>query len=168
MVLMNIGGLYYDEERYMEAARFFEESVDSGSASAMQYRDLGDVYRHLGRSRDSTNAYRLARDMAQDEVTRNPQQADSRVLLALVSAFLGDSAAAQFEASQALTMEPENSIVIREAVLMYEVLHQREQSLRVLRRAPRGVFGELSRQPDVRSLQQDPRFQEMTRAQVTR
>jgi tetratricopeptide (TPR) repeat protein len=168
MVLMNIGGLYYDEERYTEAARFFEESVDSGTASAMQYRDLGDVYRHLGRSRDSTNAYRVARDMAQDEVTRNPQQADSRVLLALVSAFLGDSAAAQFEASQALTMEPENAIVIREAVLMYEVLHQREQSLRVLRRAPLGVLGELSRQPDVKSLQQDSRFQEMTRAQVTR
>src|ERR1035438_6762125 len=85
-----------------------------------------------------------------------------------VSAFLGDSAAAQFEASQALTMEPENAIVIREAVLMYEVLNQREQSLRVLRRAPLGVLGELSRQPDVKSLQQDSRFQEMTRAQVTR
>jgi tetratricopeptide (TPR) repeat protein len=168
LLLMNIGGLYYDEERYIEAVRFFEESVASGTASAMQYRDLGDVYRHLGRGRESTKAYSLARDMAQDEVTRNPQQADSRVLLAVVSALLGDSGAAQFEAAQALTMEPENAIVIREAVLMYESLNQREQSLRVLRRAPPGVLGELSRQPDVKGLQHDSRFQELIQALVIR
>ena len=168
MVLMNIGGLYYDEERYAEACRFFEESVASGTPSAIRYRDLGDVYRHLGRSRESTKAYRLARDMAQDEITRNPQQADSRVLLALVSARLGDSSTALFEARQALSFEPENAIVMREAVLMYEVLHQREEALRVLRRAPRGLLGELSRQPDVKGLQQDARFQELIQAQVTR
>ena len=106
--------------------------------------------------------------MAQDEITRNPQQADSRVLLALVSARLGDSSTALFEARQALSFEPENAIVMREAVLMYEVLHQREEALRVLRRAPRGLLGELSRQPDVKGLQQDARFQELIQAQVTR
>ena len=163
----NLGGLYYDEERYAEAASFFEQSVASGTPSAIRYRDLGDVYRHLERSRDSTNAYRLARDMAQDEVTRNPQQADSRVLLALVSAFLGDSSTALFEGRQALSFEPENAIVMREAVIMYEVLHQREEALQVLRRAPRGLLSELSRQPDVKGLQQDSRFQELIRAQVT-
>jgi tetratricopeptide (TPR) repeat protein len=164
---MNLGGLYYDEERYTEAGRFFQESVASETPSAIRYRDLGDAYRHLGRSREATKAYRLARDMARDEVTRNPQQADSRILLALVSALLGDSGAARFEASQALAMEPENAIVMREAVLMYESLHQREQSLRVLRRAPPGVLSELSRQPDVKDLQQDSRFQELMRTQTT-
>jgi serine/threonine-protein kinase len=167
LVLMNLGGLYYDEERYTEAGRFFQESVASETPSAIRYRDLGDAYRHLGRSREATKAYRLARDMARDEVTRNPQQADSRILLALVSALLGDSGAARFEASQALAMEPENAIVMREAVLMYESLHQREQSLRVLRRAPPGVLSELSRQPDVKDLQQDSRFQELMRTQTT-
>ena len=168
MVLMNLGGLYYDEERYAEAARFFEQSVASGTPSAIRYKDLGDAYRHLGRSREATKAYRLARDMARDEVTRNPQQADSRVLLALVSALLGDLSAARFEASQALSMEPENAIVVREAVIMYEVMQQREEALRLLRRAPRWLLGELSRQPDVKGLQQDSRFQELIRAQVTR
>ena len=168
MVLMNLGGLYYDEERYAEAARFFEQSVASGTPSAIRYKDLGDAYRHLGRNREATKAYRLARDMARDEVTRNPQQADSRVLLALVSALLGDLSAARFEASQALSMEPENAIVVREAVIMYEVMQQREEALRLLRRAPRWLLGELSRQPDVKGLQQDSRFQELIRAQVTR
>jgi eukaryotic-like serine/threonine-protein kinase len=168
MVLMNIGGLYYAEERYAEAAPFFEESVASGTPSSIRYKNLGDVYRHLGRNREATKAYRLARDMAQDEVTRNPRQADSRVLLALISALLGDSRVAQFEASQALSMEPENATVMRDVVLMYEVLHQREEALQLLRRAPRWLLGELSRQPDVKDLQQDFRFQELIQAQMTR
>ena len=166
LALMNIGALYYAEERYTDAVRFFEESVASGTPSAMRYTDLGDGFRHLGRSREAKKAYLLARDMAQDEVTRNPQRADSRMLLALASAQLGDSRTALFEGRQALSMEPENAITMRNAVLMYEVLHQREESLRVLQRAPRWLLGELSRQPDVKGLQQDSRFQELIRAQV--
>jgi tetratricopeptide (TPR) repeat protein len=165
---MNLGGLYYAEERYVEAAPIFEESVASGAPSAIRYRDLGDVYRHLGKQRQATDAYRLARSMAEDEVTRNPRQADSRVLLALVSAQLGDTGAAQFEASQALSMEPENAIVMREAVLMYEVLHQRAEALHVLQRAPRWLVSELSRQPDCRSLQQDPGFRELLQVPAAR
>ena len=167
--LMNIGGLYYAEERYTDAVRFFEEIVATGrTPSAAQYSDLGDVYRHLARIREARKAYGLARDMARGEVTRNPRAADSRALLALVYALLGDSSAAQFEASQALSLEPENAIVMRDAVLMYEVMHQREEALRLLQRAPRRLLGELSRQPDVRGLQQDSRFQELIRAQATR
>ena len=100
--------------------------------------------------------------------TRNPRKADSRVLLALVSAFLGDSHRARFEASQALSLEPENAIVMREAAIMYEVLGQREETLLVLQRAPRRLLEELSRQPDVKELRQDPRFQELIRTQSAR
>jgi Flp pilus assembly protein TadD len=67
------------------------------------------------------------------------------MLLALASAQLGDSRTALFEGRQALSMGPENAITMRNAVLMYEVLHQREESLRVLQRAPRWLLGELSR-----------------------
>ena len=168
MALMNIGGLYYAEERYPEAAGFFEESVASGTVSAMLYQDLGDVYRHLGRIREARKTYRQAREMFQDEVTRNPRQADSRIMLALVCALLGDAHTAQFEATQALSLEPENAIVMREAVLMYEVLRQREDALRVLRHAPPRLLGELSRQPDVKALREDPRFLELMQAQATR
>ena len=166
-LLMNIGGLYYAQERYAEAAPFFEESVASGPPSAIRYRDLGDVYRHLGREREAAKAYRSARDVAQDELTHNPRQADSRILLALVSAFLGDSRRAQAEASQALAMEPENSIVQREAAIMYEVLHQREDTLRLLTHASKRLLEELSRQPDVKGLQKDPRFQELLLTSLT-
>jgi tetratricopeptide (TPR) repeat protein len=158
-LLMNVGGLYYAQERYKEAATFFEESVTSGTPTAIRYRDLGDVYRHLGRKEEAAEAYRSARDAAQEELTRDPRRAYSRIMLALAAAFLGDSHRAQAEAAQALAMEPENAIVLREAAITYEVLRQRDDTLRVLRSAPRHLLEELNRQPDVRDLQGDPRFQ---------
>jgi Flp pilus assembly protein TadD len=168
-VLMNIGGLYYAEERYADAVRFFEESLAMGKTpSATRYADLGDGYRHLARTREARKAYGLARDMARDEVTGNPRDAASRGLLAFLYALLGDSSEAQFEASQALSLEPENAIVLRDAVLMHEILHQREEALRLLQRAPQSLLAELNRLPDVKSLQQDPRFQELIQTRVTR
>jgi serine/threonine protein kinase/tetratricopeptide (TPR) repeat protein len=167
-LLMNVGALYYAQEQYAKAVPFFEESVASGPPSAIQYRDLGDVYRHLGRDREATKAYRTAANMAQQELTRNPRDAYSRILLALVSAFLGDSQRALAEASQALAMEPDNAIVAREAAIMYEALHQRIDTLRLLRNAPRHVLEELNRQPDVKDLQRDPSFQKLLQAEITR
>lgn len=166
LLLMNIGGLYYAQERYAEAAPYFEESVASGPPSAIRFRDLGDVYRHLGRNQEAKRAYQSARDAAQDELARNPRDADSRILLALVSAFLGDSRQAQAEASQALGMEPENAVVIREAAIMYEILHQREDTLRILQHASKRLLEELNRQPDVNELQKDPRFQELLQSHL--
>lgn len=110
----------------------------------------------------------MARETAQNEITGNPRQADSRILLALVSAFLGDSGRARFETSQALSLEPENAIVVREAAIMYEALQQREETLRVLQHAPHRLLEELNRQPDVKGLRKDPRFQKMLQAQPPR
>jgi hypothetical protein len=76
-------------------------------------------------------------------------------------AHLGDTRRAASEVAQALAMEPENAIAMRDAVLALEVLNQRDRALEVLRRAPASLLTELSRQPDVKNLQQDARFQSM-------
>ena len=52
-------------------------------------------------------------------------------------------------------------MVLREAAITYEVLHQRDDTLRLLRNTPRRLVEELSHQPDVKDLQKDPRFQEI-------
>ena len=75
--------------------------------------------------------------------------------------YLGDARRANFEVSQALGSEPGNAGVIREAVVAYETLHERDKSLQALRNAPAQLFEELNRFPDVKDLQQDPRFQEL-------
>jgi serine/threonine-protein kinase len=158
-LLMNLGAFYYAQERFQEAATYFERVLAMGTASAVLYRDLGDAYRHLGKTRKASATYRRGIDVAREDITRNPRRADSRAILALMFAFLGDRPNAQYEIEQALAMEPESRSVIRDAVTAYEALGQREKALAVLHRASRQLLEELSRQPDVRDLQRDPRFQ---------
>jgi tetratricopeptide (TPR) repeat protein len=158
-LLMNLGGFYYAQEKFQEAAMYFERALAMGTASAVLYRDLGDAYRWLGKTRKASAAYRQGVTVAREDITRNPRRADSRALLALMFAFLGDRPSAQFEIEQALTMEPESRSVIRDAVTAYEVFGQREKAIAVLSSAPGQVLEELSRQPDTHDLQRDPRFQ---------
>ena len=58
-------------------------------------------------------------------------------------------------------MEPDNASVKRYAVFTYEALRQREKTLEVLHDAPAHLLQELSRQPDLKDLRQDARFQEL-------
>jgi tetratricopeptide (TPR) repeat protein len=152
-LLLNIGALYYAQERYGEAARFFERSLASGPPTIVRHANLGDAYRHVGRISDAAAHYRNAMDLAEDEVARNPRQALSRVFLGLVAARLGDRRRAAAELSQSLALDPENSTVTRSAAIGYEALGERDKTLALLSRASRQVLDELARQPDVKDLQ---------------
>ncbi len=160
-LLMNLGSVCYLEESYSEAARYFEAGMATGTKSAIQYRNLGDAYRHLGRSEDFANAYRAGLAMSEEEVARNPRDAMARARMGLLAAFLGDPRRAGLETSQALAIQPDNPAVMREAATTYEVLGQRSKTLEVLRKAPPELLQELSRFPDVKDLQRDPRFAEL-------
>ena len=163
ILLLNLGGLCYLQERYSDAARYFEQSLSTGAKSPIQYRDLGDAYRHLGRTQDSAAAYRAGLALAEDEVVRNPRDATARARMALLAAFLGDRRRAGFEISQALATQPENPAIMREAATTYEVIGDREKTLEVLQKAPAQLLQELSRFPDVKDLQRDPHFAELLR-----
>jgi len=160
-LLVNLGALYYEEERFEEAAKYFEKSLTAGTPNALLFRDLGDAYRHLGKAHDADAAYRRGRALAEEEITRNPRRANSHALAGLLAAFLRDPRRAEFELSQALAVEPENRAVIRDAAIAYETMRQRDKALGVLRNAPKRLLEELSRQPDVKDLQKDPRFQDI-------
>jgi tetratricopeptide (TPR) repeat protein len=123
--------------------------------------NVGDANRRLGRAREAAVAYRGASALAETELAQNPRQLSTRAYLAWIFANLGDSSRAVFEISQALTMAPENTRVMRHAVLTYEALKLREKSLELLRSAPAHVLADLSRQPDLRDLQRDARFLEL-------
>jgi len=164
-LLVNLGALYYAQSRYEEALGFFERSLAAGPATVIRYADLGDALRQLGRSRASGDAYRQGIRLAEDGLAVNPRDAASRVFLGMLSARLGDERRAEQELSQALAMAPDNASVLRQATIGYEALGQRQKSLAILARAPRSLLLELSRQPDVPGLRQDPRFQQLANTQ---
>ena len=148
-LLLNIGALYYQEERFEEALRYFQESMGLSATLAIQYRNLGDAQRHLGRKQEAAKSYRRGRELAQAEIARNPRRAQSHSALGLLHAFLGDGSSAKYEISQAIAMEAENRSVIRDATFSYELLGLRDEAFNTLRRASRNLLEELTHQPDV-------------------
>ena len=164
--LTDLGALYYGEERYEEAARYFVRSLMIGPPTALSYLDLADAYRHLGRIGETASTYGAAKALAKSDVTQNPSDAFARSLYAYILAHLGESDMANFEMDQALVIGPSDAGVRRNAVLIFEALGERGKTMRVLAEAPAPLIEELSRQPDVRSLQQDAVFQELLRTKM--
>jgi eukaryotic-like serine/threonine-protein kinase len=160
-ILGNVGALYYGDEKFEEALSYFQASLAEGASSAFFYTDLGDAFRHLGRDSEAADAYRKASALAEEQLVGNPRQAYIRVLLAQVSARLGNPGRAEFELRQALSMAPENAIVTRHAVLTYEILQERQKGLDLLRGVPVQAIEELGRSPDAKDLRRDPRFEDL-------
>jgi len=158
ILLVNIGALYYAQERYDEALRYFERCLTLGPPTVIRYANLGDAYRHLGREDEAATAYRNGLDLAEAEVARDPRRAVSRAFLGMVLAQLRDQRRAEGELSQSLALEPENATVMRQAAIGYEALGLREKTLAVLAHAPDRLLEELAHQPDVKDLQRDRHF----------
>jgi tetratricopeptide (TPR) repeat protein len=157
-LLLNIGAVYYAQERFDEARGYFERCLAIGPPTVIRYVNLGDAYRHLGRAPDAAVAYQRAMDLAEADVARDPRRALSRVFLGMVAAQLRDRRRAEAELLQSLALEPENATVIRQAAIGYEALGERDKTLALLSRAPTRLLAELSHQPDMKDLQQDQRF----------
>ncbi|MEO8127344.1 MAG: protein kinase, partial [Bryobacteraceae bacterium] len=153
--LSNLGAIFFAQSKFQEASQYFEQSLEEGAPTALRVKNLGDAYLRLGRSAESTAAYRRALLLAETEVTQNPRLAYSRSVLASIAANLGDANRAEFEMAQALQMDPQNVRVRRRAVLTYEVLKNRDKSLQVLRDSPKSLAADLSHDPSLKELQKD-------------
>ena len=153
-----MGTLFYDQKRAGEALRWYQEALAAGAPEALNYRAVGDAYRHLGNQRKSREAYRAGLALAEADLTRNPRQGDVRALLGVMAVFTGDSRRAQLEASQAMALYPDDEMVVTDAIIVWEALGKREKSLEILQRASHSLLRSLSRNPDVRDLPRDPRF----------
>jgi tetratricopeptide (TPR) repeat protein len=94
-------------------------------------------------------------------LTLDPKEGGERARLAYMAARLGDRQRGESEIAQALGVSPNDSETRLWAVLTYEVLGRREQSLELLARAP--IFDQIDRYEELADLRRDSRFQELSR-----
>jgi tetratricopeptide (TPR) repeat protein len=127
----------------------------------LSWKNLGDAYRRTNRKDESRKAYLQALDLAENEITRNPRDGLLRARLAFLCARLGDNKRAESEIGQALHDSPEDTSAQWEAVEVYEILRQRENSLAILKTLPEEVVLDIGRHPDLADLRSDSRFKEL-------
>ena len=159
--LNNLGAIYQYQGRDPDAIRIFERARSKGPESQILALNLGDSYRRTGNRAAAAEAYRRGRGLAEKRLLENSGDAATLAFLGYFDMRLQAPATAEREMAQALHFGPQDRTVIRRAVLYYEALQQREKSLAVLQKAIPDLVRELSRQPDLASLREDPRFTAM-------
>lgn len=159
--LCGLGAIKESEGRDEAAVRLLQQSVALDSGSTTCYLNLGDSLRRLHRGPAARAAYVRAFDLSSSEIRNNPRGGFERAFIGYLSARLGQRTRAIDETLEALQMYPQDSKVLRRAVLTYEALGERVRALEVAAKAPLSVLQELDRHPDLDAFRRDPRFREL-------
>jgi serine/threonine-protein kinase len=152
-----LGAILMDLGKPGEAISCFLQALALGPGSANLWLDLGLSYGRESRDSDAKAAFRSGLAVAEKDLIKDPRDEGERARLAYLAARLGDSGRADFEIAQTLQVSGDDSDVSLMAVLTYEALGRREQTLALLTRLPT-VLGQLNRYPELADLRRDPRF----------
>jgi serine/threonine protein kinase/tetratricopeptide (TPR) repeat protein len=152
-----LGAILLDSGKTDEAIPYFLRALTLGPKSALFWLNLGLAYGREGRNLDAKAAFRNGLAEAERDLSNDPRNGSGRAELAYLAVRLGDSQRAEFEIAQALQVSRDNSDTCLMAVLTYEALGHRDQTLGILANSP-AVLDQLNRYPELADLRRDPRF----------
>jgi Flp pilus assembly protein TadD len=157
----NLATVYFFENRYEDAVPIMEKLVATGNKNYMVCANLGDAYRW---SRDkqykAAEPHRTASGLAGQALGVNARDSEALMTLALCHAKLGQIAPALAALKKALLIAPEDSTVLFNAAIVYELAKAREAAIKYLGIAIRAGYSlhEITAEPELRALRQDPRY----------
>jgi len=159
--LNNLGAMRAYQKRDVEAVAYYKRAVAMAPFEYVYLENQADSERRLGQVQDANAAYRKAMDIAMVALKQDPRKGYDRGFVAYISARLGDRKRAEDEIAQALQMSKGETKVIRNAVLTYEALGERDLAIQVLKGATAETLRELDRQPDMADFRRDSRFKQL-------
>jgi tetratricopeptide (TPR) repeat protein len=159
--LCGLGAVKESEHRDDQAVPLLLQSIALDSKSATCYLNLGDAFRRLHRSGAAESAYLAALKLTSAEVRQNPRAGFERAFIGYFAARLGQRSRAIDETEEALQLYPEDSKVLRRAILTYEALGQRDRALDLAAIAPASLLRELDRHPDLADFRLNSRFRQL-------
>jgi serine/threonine protein kinase len=154
-----LANVLLDTHRPQEATAHYLSAIAIGPETALLWMDLGLCYSQEGREREALDAFRHGLPLAKKELIQDPRDWRERANQAYLESRLGDDAGAESDIAQALQVS-QNDDTLQVAVLTYEALGHRDQSLRLLARSP-SILREIKSVPELADLHRDPRFIEL-------
>jgi Tfp pilus assembly protein PilF len=160
----NLGVVLYFRGRYPESAAAFEKAVELGANNYVHWGNLGDAQQEVpalrGRARES---WIRARQLAEERLSREPNDEAAAAGLALYFARLGDKRAAL---DRVTTLEKEPALKPGTDYLLTlasEAAGDRSRALRHLEAALRAGYGstEARSNPTLLTLRSDPAYHRM-------
>ena len=150
--------------RNAESLTVLEEAARLGPNNYTMWVELGEAYQRVGRPADALRTYRKGLEDTEWGLSENPRDAVRIVWCALYHAKLGEAASARARASQAWALRnPSISSIRKYMVLTYDLIHDKEAALNLLKDAPVELLKEFGRNLELSpALRQDSRFKQLT------
>jgi Flp pilus assembly protein TadD len=149
------------ESRESEAIGFLLRASRLSPTWCLPWLHLGTCYRRTNQTIQAEQANRNGLQAAEMEMAKNPRAGSVRSFLAYLCASLGERGRAESEIAQALQLLPDDANTQWMAVLTYETLNRREDTLATLANSSNEMLADLNRWPDMADLRKDSRFQEL-------
>ena len=166
----NMAMAYYEAGRYEDALAAYQESLNRDPRSAVNHRNIGDVYQRLGRTSDARQEYERAIALGDELLVVNPNDVRTIALVALCEAKLGQKDAAERHAAEAVALAraPNNREALQRSAEVHALLNEPEAALKDLEGAvASGFLPRMARTEDeLASLRKLPRFEEILRRQA--
>lgn len=162
----NLGTLHYQEGRFDEAARMFERAVAIQPRDYRMWGHLGSTYEQLaGQEEKMRQAFSRAAELAEQQRSVNPHDANLLSLLAGYYAMLGSEHQAKELIARSLTLSPQSVQIMVRAAEIHERAGRRGEALRWIERLLKTGYPkqELLRQSWIKALEADSRFQQIVK-----
>jgi Tfp pilus assembly protein PilF len=160
----NLGVVLYFRGRYAEAAAAFEKAVELGANNYVHWGNLGDAQVEVAALRDrASESWTRARQLAEERLSREPNDEAAAAGLALYFARLGDKRAALDRVTtleKGPALKPGTDYLL---TLASEAAGDRSRALRHLEAALRAGYGstEARSNPTLLTLRSDPAYHRM-------
>jgi TolB-like protein/Tfp pilus assembly protein PilF len=162
------------QRKYKEALELAQNSADDLYSAipgelAGKYFAIGLAQKGLGNEGEARAAFLKAKDLAEQNAARRTDEADARVQLAKLHAWLGEKDAAVADAQRAMQLRPESKDafegpqITAQAAEVYAIVGDKDRAIELLdgllnRPSDVTVYG-LKLSPAWDPLRKDPRFQ---------
>ena len=150
----NLALLYLYEKRYAEAAAASEKAIALDNQEILSWRFAELAYRWLGEQQKAETALNRIESLAEAQAAMNPRKATSQSWLGLVYAKKGLRERAIPHIEAALSLAPEDSLVLVNAVEAYNHLADETNAEHIIRNARQKSvsLSDLHLDPDMQSL----------------
>ena len=166
----NIGVAHYLLGRFPEAAAAFQRAVDLAPKNYRWRIDLGDALSQIPeRAERARAAYEAALPLVMSELSVNPADALSVVLLGRCLARTGKPERAWSEIRRGVALAPEDQEVLETAAAAAMVVGKKAEALAWLQKAVARGYGlvEIQHDPDFAALRGEPEFGKLALAAPT-
>jgi serine/threonine-protein kinase len=159
----NLGTLLYFQGKYPEAVGAFDHAIQLGANTYLYWGNLADAARMAGDATKAHESYTRAVQLAQEQLSKSPDDADLRSSVALYFIRDGQAAKGLPELDKVLAQKTLPPNVLFKATIVAELAGQRARALELLERtlAAGYQFREISQEPDLVTLRTDPRYHKL-------